>query len=211
MKKTTTKQIVMNAACRLFFLKGYHGTSVRDIAGQANVNVSLINYHFKSKQGLLETLIVDYYELYLERIEQNMKETKDCHPLDQICRLIDDILHYKQEHHQLTCLIQRELSMDNQFVREMLVTYLSKENHLLYSLFKKVVSKKVADSRESKFLFLQLKGMLQAPYAMPNDWKDFVTFDQSHHYFATHYSRTVQRWVTMMADQPLINLLSKPS
>ncbi|MBM7554945.1 forespore capture DNA-binding protein RefZ [Thalassobacillus pellis] len=206
MKKTTTRQKVMDVASRQFFLKGYNGTSVRDIAGQAAVNVSLISYYFTNKQGLLETLIVDYYEGYIQQLEQRTEDTACLEPIEQLCELIEAILHYKQERHQLTCLIQRELSLDNQFVREMLVTYLSKENHLLYNLFRDAVLHIAADNKEIKFLYLQFKGMLQSPYAMPNDWKDFVTFDQSHHYFAKQYSKTVQRWVKMMCAQPLMSV-----
>ncbi|MFG6121314.1 forespore capture DNA-binding protein RefZ [Thalassobacillus sp. B23F22_16] len=206
MKKTTTRQKVMDVACRQFFLKGYHGTSVRDIAGEAAVNVSLISYYFTNKQGLLETLIIDYYEDYIGLVEQQADAMDELDPIDRLCRLIEVILHYKQDRHQLTCLIQRELSLDNQFVREMLVTYLSKENHLLYGLFQQVVAPVVREKRDARFLFLQFKGMLQAPYAMPHDWKDFVTFDQSHSYFAQQYSRTVQKWVQMLCNQPVVSV-----
>ena len=44
MKNNPTKQKVVDAASFLFFQKGFHGTSVRDIAGKASVNVSLISY-----------------------------------------------------------------------------------------------------------------------------------------------------------------------
>lgn len=50
------KQIdILLAAERLFATKGFDGTSVRDIAQEANVNVAMINYYFGSKDKLLDT------------------------------------------------------------------------------------------------------------------------------------------------------------
>lgn len=54
------KQIeILEAAEVLFSTKGFDGTSVRDIAKAANVNVAMISYYFGSKDKLLETLFED--------------------------------------------------------------------------------------------------------------------------------------------------------
>ena len=92
MKKNKTKQKVMDAACALFFAKGYHGTSVRDIAKKASVNVSLINYYFSSKQGLLEAAVVSYYESYTERIELVLETHEDHHPKEKLKILVEEIM-----------------------------------------------------------------------------------------------------------------------
>ncbi len=51
--KVTTKEKMLDAAVRLFHTQGYDGTSVRDIATKANVNVALVSYHFGGKKGTL--------------------------------------------------------------------------------------------------------------------------------------------------------------
>ncbi|MGI4993898.1 TetR/AcrR family transcriptional regulator [Halobacteriovorax sp. GFR7] len=48
----TTRDIILATASRLFADRGYDNTSIRDIAKEADANVSAINYHFKSKAGL---------------------------------------------------------------------------------------------------------------------------------------------------------------
>ena len=40
------------------------------LLGHANVNVSLISYYLKNKQGLLEHMTIDYFETYLELLEE---------------------------------------------------------------------------------------------------------------------------------------------
>lgn len=52
-----TKDHILSTAERLIAEKGYHSTSVRDITGEAGVNVSAISYHFGSKEKLFEAVI----------------------------------------------------------------------------------------------------------------------------------------------------------
>ncbi|WP_316252492.1 TetR family transcriptional regulator [Bacillus aquiflavi] len=68
MRKNSKKHIV-DVAVSLFNMKGYSGTSVRDIAGKANVNVANISYYFQSKHGLLEYCLTSFFENYLSEIE----------------------------------------------------------------------------------------------------------------------------------------------
>lgn len=51
---TATKRALVRAARRRFATQGYRATTVRDIAGDAGVNVALINRYFVSKDGLFE-------------------------------------------------------------------------------------------------------------------------------------------------------------
>jgi AcrR family transcriptional regulator len=47
-----TKERILNAAERLFSEQGFDGVSVRDIAATAGVQLALISYYFRNKQGL---------------------------------------------------------------------------------------------------------------------------------------------------------------
>jgi AcrR family transcriptional regulator len=53
-----TRQRILDAAEQLFAQRGFHGVSIRDITGTAGVDVALANYHFGSKQGLLEAVLL---------------------------------------------------------------------------------------------------------------------------------------------------------
>lgn len=50
---------IVDAAMRLFLEKGYHKTTVRDIASAAGVTQGLITYHFASKENLARRIYVD--------------------------------------------------------------------------------------------------------------------------------------------------------
>jgi len=190
-EKKSTKQKVIDAASELFFQHGFHGTSVRDIAERAAVNVSLISYYFKSKQGLLEYAVTQYYEEYLEVIDHVVDS--DQKAIEILQKLIEAMIQYKTEHFQLTAFIHRELSLDSTFVREMSVTYLAKENHILTNLFSQILSSE--KKRDKHYLFMQLKGMIMSPYIFRNEWNNQL-FDQVDiDNFVRNYGQTISMWL----------------
>lgn len=196
MKKNPSKRKVVNAAISLFFQNGFHGTSVRDIADEAAVNVSLISYYFKGKQGLLEYAITEYYEQYLETIEKTLQKYNTLSALEQLKKLVQAIIHFKQGNLQLSCMIHRELSLDSMFVREMTVTYLAKENYYINNLLSEVLQKK--KSEEKRFLNLQLKGMLITPYILHHEWRQHVIGEQSHQLFVKNYVQQIHNWLDFL-------------
>ncbi|WP_156291486.1 forespore capture DNA-binding protein RefZ [Oceanobacillus salinisoli] len=204
MKNNPSKQKVINAASTLFFQKGFHGTSVRDIADRASVNVSSISYYFNSKQGLLEYAVTHYYEDYLASIEDTLQQCDLLSPIEKLQELISTIIQYKQSNYQLTCFIQRELSLDSVFVREMTVTYLAKENFYIRKTFFDALGNRVK-SEYKQYLLMQLKGMLITPYILHNDWKDQVIGEYSHQIFIKKYVKVIHDWLdfTIMSEQEM--------
>ena len=53
-----TRRALIRAARRRFATEGYRATTVRQIAGDAGVNVALINRYFLSKEGLFEACML---------------------------------------------------------------------------------------------------------------------------------------------------------
>ena len=69
-----TKEEILNAAEVLFARAGYHAASMRAITESAGVNLALVNYHFGSKEALLEAVIArrlrPVNELRLRRLQE---------------------------------------------------------------------------------------------------------------------------------------------
>lgn len=49
-----TRERILDAGERLFMTHGYDGTSMRQITGEAGVNLAAVNYHFGSKESLMQ-------------------------------------------------------------------------------------------------------------------------------------------------------------
>lgn len=69
------KQVqILEAAERLFAERGFDGTSVRDIAAEAGVNLAMISYYFGSKEGLLSALFTHRVSVMGMRIETALED-----------------------------------------------------------------------------------------------------------------------------------------
>lgn len=55
---TETRDRVLDAAERLFAEQGYAATSLRSIVAAADVNLAAIHYYFRSKEALLEAVVI---------------------------------------------------------------------------------------------------------------------------------------------------------
>lgn len=53
-----TKTKILDAAEKLFGQNGFDATSLRDITAEAQVNLAAVNYHFQSKESLIDAVIV---------------------------------------------------------------------------------------------------------------------------------------------------------
>jgi len=53
----TTKDRILNAAEHLFARVGFGATSLRAITAEAGVNLAAVNYHFQSKEALVQAVI----------------------------------------------------------------------------------------------------------------------------------------------------------
>lgn len=69
MSDNDTKSKIVEASIYLFGVKGYDGTSTREIAQRAGVNIASLNYHFKSKQGILKEVTAGIIKEFKEKIK----------------------------------------------------------------------------------------------------------------------------------------------
>ena len=83
------KQVqILEAAEQLFADKGFEGTSVRDVAETANVNVAMISYYFGSKEKMLDSLFAYRGEASIMKLE-SMVYHKNITTLQKVNMLID--------------------------------------------------------------------------------------------------------------------------
>lgn len=58
-KELDTEQKIKEAAAKLFTKKGYAATKTRDIAEEAGINLSLLNYYYRSKEKLFNLIMAE--------------------------------------------------------------------------------------------------------------------------------------------------------
>lgn len=74
MSQPNTKTRILNAAEQLFARDGFHNTSMRAITSAADVNLAAVNYHFGTKEALLQEVferhLIPLNLLRTERLQQ---------------------------------------------------------------------------------------------------------------------------------------------
>jgi AcrR family transcriptional regulator len=65
---------ILEAAEKLFASQGFHGTSVRDIAHEADVNIAMISYYFGSKEKLIEAIFLKRIFAWRQTLEGILKD-----------------------------------------------------------------------------------------------------------------------------------------
>ncbi|MBS1748801.1 MAG: TetR/AcrR family transcriptional regulator [Bacteroidetes bacterium] len=117
----TDKHIhILEVAEQLFAEKGFDGTSVRDIAGKAGVNLAMISYYFGSKEKLMASLI-DFRSGYTRGILEELNKDESLSPWNKVERLIDLYVDKILNNYKFHCIMTQHLpTVQSDEIREMI-------------------------------------------------------------------------------------------
>ena len=121
------KQIeILNVAERLFAEEGFDGTSVRDIAKKANINVAMISYYFGSKEKLLEAVVIHRIGTMKLRLENLLQE--DSTPIEKIEKLVVYYINQINANRSIYQILHFELSTKKREINTDAFTEVKKNN-----------------------------------------------------------------------------------
>ncbi|HQW71237.1 MAG: TetR/AcrR family transcriptional regulator [Saprospiraceae bacterium] len=75
-KDNNTEARIKEAARIVFLNKGFAATRTRDIAEEADINLALLNYYFRSKQKLFNLIMLDALKIFLSSIYDVINDTQ---------------------------------------------------------------------------------------------------------------------------------------
>jgi AcrR family transcriptional regulator len=64
----STEEKILSAGKKIFTQKGFNATKIRDIASEAGINLSLVNYYFRSKEKLFERIMTENVNTLFEMV-----------------------------------------------------------------------------------------------------------------------------------------------
>ncbi|MBM6617433.1 forespore capture DNA-binding protein RefZ [Bacillus suaedaesalsae] len=197
MNSTSAKDKVIEASITLFNTKGFDGTSIRDIASKAGVNIANVSYYFKNKQGLLEYLISSYMDQYIQVIERVMKKAESQNSRESLFQLVQAIMNFQTENKHLTRFVFREMTLDNVLTREVMTTYLAKEKYYIKHLLDTGIRTKEFRKVSISSTIAQLKGMLIMPFIQPQYLTEVLHVIPYEDYFYKQYVTELQKWIDL--------------
>jgi AcrR family transcriptional regulator len=131
----TEKQLaILEAAEKLIADNGYDGTSIRDIAHAADVNVAMISYYFGSKEKLLQAIFEKRTEYWRNHLE-NLISDKNASSFDKINQLID---HYIDKIFNQTCfhriMAQQQMTNEDSPIKDLILETKKRNQELIKKL-----------------------------------------------------------------------------
>lgn len=68
---------IVEAATRVFVKKGFDGARMQEIADEAGINKALINYYFRTKQKLFESVFTSVFEDIASNVSRVLEASKN--------------------------------------------------------------------------------------------------------------------------------------
>ncbi|WP_299184179.1 TetR/AcrR family transcriptional regulator [uncultured Chryseobacterium sp.] len=137
----TKEENILFAAEALFAEKGFEGTSTREIAKAANVNISMISYYFGSKEKLYEKL-VEYRMNEGRFFAKDILERTDINEWEKMEKIIEQFAGRVRNQRCFYRIMQREqLHAENpqivEFLKQTKLGFISMYSQILESGLKK--------------------------------------------------------------------------
>lgn len=149
-QKLDTKQRILDAAEHLFAKNGFHVTSLRSITGKAGVNLAAVNYHFGSKEALLESVlerrIIPLNRVRRERLEnvrdKARTEGKPPSVEDLLLAFLEPTLTFRDTtpgSDDFIALVSRSFSDPDDTVRKIFLRLVLPLFHLIFETFREAI------------------------------------------------------------------------
>ena len=154
-----TRERILDAGERLFMAHGYEGTSMRLITSEAAVNLAAVNYHFGSKESLIQEVFrrrLDWLNEERMRVLVEMEDAAAGNPLKPsqivdgffgtLLRMADD-----EERGGVTFLrlLGRTLTEPSEFIR----TFLAHEYATVMERYKEAFFKAMPDVPKAEIVW----------------------------------------------------------
>lgn len=105
-----TEEIILEAACTIFFQKGFAGARMQEIADSAGINKALLHYYFRSKDQLFEAVFNRAISSFLPLIKSVLEA--DMPLIAKIIRFVENYMEVLLTNPYIPGFIIHELNTD---------------------------------------------------------------------------------------------------
>lgn len=145
---------------QLFAEKGYDAVTIREIAASANINPALINYHFGSKEGLLQNII----ENKAQMMNAMIREIDADNSISEIEKIKKIIRHYVTTliaHHEFhKVMIHEMLFSKRDALHDKTINTFTENVHCVASIIRKGIRKGVFKKVDPEMCFSSIIGSI---------------------------------------------------
>ncbi|MFV0345927.1 MAG: TetR/AcrR family transcriptional regulator [Bacteroidales bacterium] len=117
-KTTDTEKNIIFAARKVFYKKGYDGTKMRDIAKEAQVNLSMLHYYYRSKDAIFKIVFGEAFRQLFRNIHEVLIADVDF--FKKIELLVSTYIDSAAENPELPMFVMSETSKNPELITEVM-------------------------------------------------------------------------------------------
>ena len=157
---TDKQEHIINAAIELFAEKGFEGSSIRDLANRAGVNVAMVNYYFGTKENLFQS-IVEFKAGFMRGKLDEINADTTLSEIEKIDRIIESYVSRLLSQPYFHRIIHQELLMtERDTLHKNIITIFVKNTHTIKSIIEKGIRKKVFKKVDPELTIATLVGTI---------------------------------------------------
>jgi len=153
---------ITEAATRVFIKKGSAGASMQDIADEAGINRTLLNYYFRNKEKLFELVFAKVTECFLPGFISTMRSSMDI--FDKFRGIIDIYFDLLLENPLFPIFIIHEISADPSLLIKLMKQKGLNPDQISQTIQDEMKSGKIKDT-DPRNLMVNLLGLIIFPFA----------------------------------------------
>jgi TetR/AcrR family transcriptional regulator len=122
-KDSNTEKRILEAARKLFHIKGFTGARMQEIADEAKINKAMLNYYYRSKDRLFEAVFKEAAQDFFPKVFQMVNA--DLPLFEKIESFVDGYLTFLQNNICIPGFIINELAQNPRRLKDFFL-----ENHI---------------------------------------------------------------------------------
>lgn len=154
------REHIMEVAVELFATNGFEGTSIRQLAQGANVNIAMIHYYFGSKEKLFETLLEQKATFMRNRIEA-VEADKSLSEIEKLEQIIEDYVARFLSQPEFHRVLQQELLVSQrEILHQNVISLFVKNTQNVVAIIEKGIRKKQFRKVDPPLVFASIVGTI---------------------------------------------------
>lgn len=191
----TTEEKIKSAARIVFHKKGYSATRTRDIAEEANINLALLNYYFRSKENLFNVVMLETMRDFFQSLTDvfNDESTSFEVKIEQLADRYIDVLIANPE---IPVFVLSELrNQPQELLSKIGVKQLLMNSMFLKQFHQGITEKKIKQINPMHFI-MNLMGMIVFPFIAEPMMKGLGDISDEHfHQLMQERKALIPRWI----------------
>lgn len=162
--KDDTEELIKDTAKRMFFAEGRFNATTQEIADEAKVNRTLINYYFRSRNNLISIIYEEATRVSNDKSRAILDRNRDIK--EMIGEFIEDSIKTSIQYPYLETYIVTEMNKNNTMCSKLMKDHLDEVVVVFYERLEEEMEKGTIEKMEPIQFLLNMISLINYPFTI---------------------------------------------